>query len=518
MANDLTMEMLVKPKVDERAFNQEINKLENGLRNIKFGRHVKEEALAAKLIATMVKSGQATSETQARIQLSKRMGGGFTSQAEAVFRAGENIARYSRVHGLLDTQSVMRTLSERQLARLRPEGANVYKRFRGLESAFSNFKDKPTTLGALEIGGDIKSLRVDLAKLYNEYRAQGKKIPDYLRQISKNTAQMKAFVKGTDTTETDKSAGGMFGKAGGFLGKLLGIGSIATLIKKGWDSIKKAVERGNQALHVRAAYGDTVDWHNVRAHSQMYQMSPETVMSKNTYAADFRQRMMWGEISEREIIGLSRAGKWGRMVMSGEAARNPAAANAEFERMVATTDPAKMRSILGQLGLSQEFMNYRLQPYTGQDKKDMEQLWYEVADKEVMAASTLFDAAIQYKAATEALSGWIGENAGRIVQSGSPQGRRVLANLTGLTEEEIIKKYGKGNVAGAANALTQSVLQPHNWGGSLQEVVIQNQTINVEGNMDSDAAKDIGTKMGEGIDNVTKEQSRGLWLLGVTGG
>ena len=511
MAQDMTMSVLLQPEIDSSAFNKALNQLESGLRNVKRGRHKQQESLASNLIATMVKSGLATSETQARIQLSKRMGGGFSSQADAILRAGENVARYSRTHGLLEDGNRVKSFSEKQLAKMAPKGANVYREFRKLENRLSSFQDKPTSIGAVEISGDIKSLRVDLAKLYNEYRAQGKKIPDYLRQISKNTAIMQKAVKETPTeTETHKKSFGV--GVGKLISSLVGIGSVASLLKKSWDAINKAVDRGMQALHLRAAYGSSASYQAARATAGMYNMSTESAISTDTYAADFRQRMLWGEISEKEIIGLSRAGKWGRMVMSGEAARNPQKARSVFESMVASTEPAKMRSILSQLGLSQELMNYRLQPYGGQDKTEMQKQWYDLADKEMQAAELMYDAGVQLKYATEAISGWMAKEGGEIVAAASPQGRRVYSRLSGKTLEQTEKEL---NLTTPFNKMTpfrfsdnlRMLAEYVNGGNNVSPTVQQTNNITIQGNADDRAVNEI--------EEATKNASVSAWMQNV---
>ena len=508
MAHDMVFNALIKPEVDNRAFNQAITKLETGLRKVKSGRHSREESLAANLIATMMKSGMATTESQARILLSRRMGGKFTSQADAIMRAAENRVRYSRQHGFLD-QPELPTFTEKQLSRMRPSGASVYRRFKGLETSYAEFKENPTQQGASELGSSIKALQSAAIKIEQEYKTTSKKIPDYLAAILKILGAMEKDVSGFggEGEGEGKSAGGI-GGIGKFLGKLTGFGSLIGVLKKGLDAFQKSLGRGNQGLYWQAAYGNSANWRDVRARAGIFNMSTESAMSTSNYAADFKQRMLWGEVSEKEIIGLSRAGKWGRMVMSGEAARNPAAANTAFEQMIAGTDPAKMRSILRQLGLSQELMNYRLQPYSQSQYKEYYEKFSEMADVELEAAQMMYDAANQYQVATEQISTGIAAFVSTFTEVLSPQSREVAKRLQGRLGEmrgiadinEMVKK--------SANPMTQIAMQPVDWSGKGVKIGQVTNNITVQGNADSNTVREME-------DLVSKEASISNWFYGT---
>ena len=180
--------------------------------------------------------------------------------------------------------------------------------------------------------------------------------------------------------------------------------------------------------------------------------------------------------------------------MSGEAARNPAAANQAFEEMVATTDQAKMRSILRQLGLSQELMNYNIQGYDQGTRAEFFDKFGEIAEKEWQAAVLMYDAGNQYQAYAEQISETMAMIAGVGVANISPQGRafaeRMGVGLQGLSDR---------NLEGA-NPFVKNIVQQNqgswvNWGGPSDLVkqinVVNNNTYNVEGNLDRDAVNDI---------------------------
>ena len=445
MANDLRIKADVVPVLDEQAANATIKKIQSLSGRVKTGQHTQSVAQLEKevknLVATLVYTGRALTTTSGRIQTEQLMGGGLSPQVKAALRSGADQAGGALRKGLISPYT---SFSEGQIKRLMPVAQSTATSYNELLQKFLREKENPTQEGTSTLLGNISILRRDVLKLYQEYRIQGRRVPKILQQIAQNTSGMKKEASDWKTpsiTEATTSGGGVLNFLKNFAKVGIGVTSIAGLLKKGKDSLQLALERGEQALRLRAAYGESVNWGDVRARAGMFNMSVESAMAPNKYAADFGQRMMWGEISEREIIGLSRAGRWGRMVMSGEAARNPGAANAAFESMVASTNPAKMRSILRQLGLPEDVMNYRLQPYNEQDRKEYEKAFREIADKELLAAEALYDAGNQLQVAGESISKFIADEAGILVQTASPQGRRVLERLTGKPADVLAADY-----------------------------------------------------------------------------
>lgn len=429
MARNFTVDMEVNPIMNVKEFDNGVKQLEKRLRSVKFGRHEQVSDIASNLIQTLVQTGKATTVTQGRQILSSLMGGGFSENAKAILRMGQNKAQVA-----INTPASVdySTYTAKRITQLRPEHANIATQWNNILTKYLQEKEEPTQEGTDTLLGNIVAVRRDLVKLFQEYRVNRRIVPQILRQIAQNTSSMKKEVSDWDMGDDSKSQGDSNSSSKilkTLTGKLAGFFGISSLLKKGFDAFKSALDRGNQALRLEAAYGQSVNWGDVRARAGVFNMSTEAAAAPSQYAADFRQRMMWGELSEREIIGLSRAGKWGRMVMSGEAARNPEKANQAFEEMVATTDKAKMRSIIRQVGLPEDLMNYNIQAYDEKTRKEFFDQWNNIASIELDAAKALYDAGNQLQVALEDASKYIVQVVAESDLAVSPQGRAAKARL-----------------------------------------------------------------------------------------
>lgn len=468
MARDMQMEMEINPVLNTKVFDSELKKLEKQLRSLRSGEHKNTSALGSRLIQSMIASGQATTTTQARMIIEGRMGGGFSQEAKANLRVAQNKAQIAinEQKQITTAQLVQERQENLAIARAKASEekeqkqkeqaaarANIIKENQekkdaktlsrvgwatwSLNNRFEKLKSAPTTQGTNAFIADVKAMRTELFKLYQEYRLNRREVPQFLRQIAQNTQNMIREVSDWDLGDNKDEKGSSFKSVLGKLSSLVGIG---TIIKKGYEGFRHTLDRGMQALRLEAAYGRDVNWGDVRARAGIFNMSTEAAMAPSKYASDFRQRMMWGEVSEREIIGLSRAGKWGRMVMSGAAARNPEAANQAFEELVVNTDKAKMRSILGQLGLTQELMGYNVQPYDQKIRQEYTDQFKEMAAAELNVAKALYDAGNQIQVALEKASTLIGVGAAETVKATDPQSREVAKRLgeTTSAQEQIV--------------------------------------------------------------------------------
>lgn len=491
MARDLSIDLEVNPILDTRATKNLVSTLEKELRSVKSGQHLPLARRASSVMRGLMDSGVATTSTQARIILADMMGGGFSSQQKAVLRSAQNIT---------SAQLFLEKTNRIQQQRI----SAVAARAATLSNQYQVFEQSPTAQGATALLVGLTGIRRELLKLYQEYRVNRRQVPQILRQIAQNTSSMKREVSDWGTPTDNVSSSGASG-ALDFTRKLTGIAAgvsgVVSVLKKGWQAIQSSLGRGMQALRLEAAYGRSVDWGDVRARAGLFNMSTEAAASTSEYAADFRQRMMWGEISEREIIGLSRAGRWGRMIMSGEAARNPALANQAFEEMVANTEPAKMRSILRQLGLSQELMGYRVQAYDTTTRQEYEDRFRIMASSELDVAKMMYDAGNQMQVALEEASTALSVFAGEAVQSLSPQGRAAYERLRGAGIEDTTKtamsreytrireRYGIDRGILGDNFWSNKMVSPQ----SVSQTVNNNVTIN--GNVDMDNIDSITERM-----------------------
>lgn len=429
MARDIQIEVDVKPVLDTRATKETKEALEKELRSMKSGQHLSAVKKASSVMKQLVLSGQASTPNQARMILSDEMGGSFSPLAKSVLRKAQNIT---------SVELSAEKLKKREELLI----GSFSARAASLQNQYSAFQNAPTAEIATGLLTGIIGIRRELLKLYQEYRVNRRQVPPILRQIAQNTSSMRREVSDFESKQESPSGNNnllIFAK------KLAGIttlaGTAAMFAKKGIQAAGLALQRGAQAMRLQAAYGKDVNWGDVRARAGIFNMSEETASSTSRFASDFQQRMMWGEVSEREIIGLSRAGRWGRMVMSGEAARNPLAANQAFEELVATTDRAKMRSILRQLGLSEELMQYNIQGYDKGAREELNKKFADIAEKEWQAAVMMYDAGNQLQVFGEQVSEALAYTAAQGVQYASPQGR-AFAHRMGVntvTEGDVYK-------------------------------------------------------------------------------
>ena len=513
MARDITMEMEINPVLNSKQFDAELRDLEKKLRSIRSGQHSSTSALGARLIQSLIGSGKATTATQARMVLADMMGGGFTGPQKANLRVAQNVAQRNITQSMAEwsaNRAQVKSLSARA-AQERAVFTRLSAREWAINNAFHAFEKDPTSEGANSLMSNIVSLRRELLKLYQEYRVNRRQVPPLLRQIAQNTSGLKKEVSDWDLgnkQSTGTSVGTDLAK------KLIGGATLATavtsLLKKGGQAIMNALGRGTQAMRLEAAYGNQVSWGDVRARAGVFNMSTESAVAPSEYAADFRQRMLWGEISEREIIGLSRAGRWGRMVMSGEAARNPEAANQAFEEMVANTDKSKMRSILRQLGLTQELMNYNIQAYDTNTRREYEDRFRIMADTELDVAKMMYDAGNQLEVSLQEVSTALSAFAAETVQLLSPQGRAAYERLKGQSDVYQINRARESSSrliaqTEAGLGINRGIMSDSFWSmkmptptnplsGNPVTVNVTNN-MNVNGNVDMDNIDEITNRM-----------------------
>lgn len=490
MARELSVDLEVNPILNTQGAKNLISTLEKELRAVHSGQHLGTAKKASSVMRYLMESGIATTPTQARMIATDMMGGAFSPQQKAVLRTAQNLTS----------------------AQLFAEKTSVYQRSRNqglmaraamLKEQAEAFKASPTSDGQTNLIGGIVGLRRELLKLYQEYRVNRRQVPQILRQIAQNTSGLKKEISDWKTEEPVEGHAGldvsqMIKSAVKTAGTLLGLNKI----KEGFLTV---LERGNQALKMEAAYGREVSWRDARTRAALFNMPVETALAPGMYASDFTQRMMWGEISEREIVGLSRAGRWGRMVMSGEAARNPEEANRAFEEMVATTDQAKMRSVLRQLGLSQDLMNYNIQAYTGATREEYERKFGTLAAAEAEIAKVFYDVGNQlelFKQELQSVSGLVGVAGASML---SPQARETARRLgvNVVTEGEVVSVRDKGkdymlrNISGLGSLydMDKMILETLQQDRNVNQNINNNITIN--GSVEKENIDDFANRIGE---------------------
>lgn len=329
MAVDATIEVGVKPVLDRSAFNS----MEKELRSVHGGAHSPLTRKLSSVINQMVKSGEATNVTQARMILEAFFGGGFAPRAKAIFRRAQNIAQVQ--------------INQEKSA------AFAAEKLKKEESDNLTKQDLLKQFGVIQKYQDAKS--------YPRYWKQLLADTKQFNKITNN--QYKETVKMQESLENIAPKTAKGGALDAFVAKLMP--------KMGWAAVGAAVYKGVQFLMNRAAAGiqkgeTALTEHTIygmgrnigltRALQYGWNISEEAASAPDRYAQDFQMRQAWGQVSDQEYIGLSRMGEYGRMVMSGQAARDPVGAMKALRSWMQTTNRAEVRSAMGQVGLPLEIM------------------------------------------------------------------------------------------------------------------------------------------------------------------
>lgn len=476
MARDMQVDLEVKPTLEVRAVRNLINTLEKELRKVQSGTHLPLAQKISSVYDKFIETGLAATPTSARIAFSKLTGGKFNERQQGVIRLAEGITA---------------------------QKLSAEKSYNILQSQLERFKERPTPEGRANILRTISNIEKTVISINKSQ----KNLPHALKQVSQNVNGIKKEVSDWDFGEEGKQSATtnsllMFAK------KLTGITTLVSgavaLVRKGGQAVVNALTRGTQAMRLQAAYGKDIQWGDIRARAGIFNMSTEAAAAPSQYASDFQQRMLWGEISEREVIGLSRAGRWGRMIMSGEAKRNPEAANRAFEELVTSTDQAKMRSILRQLGLPQDVMQYNIQAYDQDTRKAYERRFKEMADTELNVAEMVYDAGNQLEVALQEASDALAAFAGDTVQLLSPQGRMAYARLREKNDTQFEREIDNIRRTRVANVMNNLGYNPNRtkqfWSNELPNPVNNiNQTVNnnivIQGNADSNTVDSLRDEM-----------------------
>lgn len=459
MARDLTIDLEVNPTLNAQAARNLINTLEKELRKVQSGTHLPLAQKVSTVYDRLIDSGLAATPTSARIAFSKLAGGKFSERQQGVLRLAEGI-------------TAKKTYAE--------------KYYDVLQSQIERFRERPTPEGRADILKTVANIEKTVASINKSQ----KNLPYALKQVTQNVTGIKKEVSDWNFDEPEKQSN-VKSQLLSFVKKLTGITTLAagavSLIKKGGQGVINALNRGAQAMRLQAAYGKDIDWRDIRARAGIFNMSTETAGATSQYASDFQQRMLWGEVSEREVIGLSRAGRWGRMVLSGEAKKNPQAANQAFEELVGSTDQAKMRSILRQLGLPQDLMQYNIQGYDTAQRAELTKKFEDVAEKEWQAAVMMYDAGNQIQVALEGVSGVLANVTGTSVATMYPRGKAVAARLG--VDKVYEPTAGFNILSASADQIRSSV----GWGNNINQTV--NNNITIQGNADENTVAALRDEM-----------------------
>ena len=399
MARDMEMDMLIKPIVDTKAFDAGLKKLQSmaqkGVSGLSGQQTIRFESLASRLISSLVVSGRATTATQGRMQVQSALGR-ISGETASILRGAQNIAeiavRQGRVlHG---------SFSERQIARFRPDLAGAATAYNNMVTSYSAFKGTPTEQGKNELLKAVQDMRTYLSNISKDRKVNLKtisKIEKDTNAIGKEAFNWKTPFSLSRTT----TAVGMldiFKTGGKWLLGILGIGSVIGAVKKWVDFGISGTKEGSAALLEQAMYGSNRNIAIGRARAKMYGLDESVTSAPERYALDFRQRMMYGEVSDKEWIALSRMGGLGRMIISGQAAQNPKAFQQALQNYITANrgNEAEVRQTLSWLGLSPQLMKYGAIKYSENEEQRLESAYGEAIKAEKDAAVLVWKTADEF--------------------------------------------------------------------------------------------------------------------------
>lgn len=400
MARDMEMDMLIKPIVDTKAFDAGLKKLQSmaqkGVSGLSGQQTARFEALASRLISSLVVSGRATTATQGRMQVQSALGR-ISGETASVLRGAQNIAeiavRQGRVlHG---------SFSERQIARFRPDLASVSTAYNNMLASYSAFKGTPSEQGRNELLKTVQDMRIYLGNISKDRKVNLKtisRIEKDTKTIGKESSQWRAPLTPSRTTGLAGMAD--FLRTGGkYLLSILGIGSLLGAIKKIIGLGSEGIKEGHSDLIEQAMYGASRNIAIGRTRAKMYGLEESVTAAPERYALDFRQRMMYGEVSDKEWIALSRMGGLGRMIISGQAAQNPEAFQKALQDYISANrgNEAEVRQTLRWLGLSPQIMGYGAIPVTNEQTKELEQAYAENIKTQKDAAILFWATATEFR-------------------------------------------------------------------------------------------------------------------------
>ena len=447
MARDMQVDLLVNPIVDTQKFDAELKRLEKmasrGVSGIGTQRGVAFQNLATRLMTSLMVSGRATTSTQSRMIIESALGR-MSGSTKSLLRGAQNISDFVIQSGRVMPYG---SFSERQIKHWRADLGATAGAYNTMLNSYAAFKGAPSEQNKDAL---LKAVLAVNAQLSNISKERKKEVKTFGR-IAKDTESIQKEASNWSAPMTPSRTTGLAGvadflKTGGkYLFSILGIGSLIGAIRKIASMGVQAIQQGYNDLVEQSVYGANRDIAGARAQARMYGIKEESLVGAERYALDFRQRMMWGEVSDKEWIALSRLGGLGSKIISGEAGRNPEAFRKDIQNYIRRNrgNEAEIRQMLGWLGWGQDIMAYGAIMHEP-GREEMVRALYEeqVRQNKISAVSTLIPAQIAKTVEEEIKSA-----SGRGIRSifSGPESQHLLYRSmvtgSGFTEQEIARSY-----------------------------------------------------------------------------
>lgn len=397
--HDLTFEAGVVTVLDQRAADDLIRKVGKLQKKISSGLSSKasEElsALSKQYIASQVMLGKAATTTSARIMLEKRAN--ITSSfAKAAARQGADEAKIAIQAGNV---SPYIPIPQTRIARMKPDLAEASVAYNELLSNYMAFEKEPTQEGKNVLLKSLTNIEALLANVSKDRKKNDKTITNISKDAKLIGKEVSGWQEATKPSRTVSAFGAadLLRTGGKWLKQILGIGSLIGGARKLVSMGLQGIQEGYNDLVEQSIYGANRNIGQTRALSRMYGIKEESVRGAETYALDFRQRMMMGEVSDQEFIALSRMGELGQMIVSGQGAKDPQRLHQAIQDYIRANkgNEAEVRQNLRFLGWNPDIMAYgAIEHETDREKMITGQYENLVAINKASALGTLIPSQI----------------------------------------------------------------------------------------------------------------------------
>ena len=458
--HEINIEAGIVPVLDQRSADAVMKRLQTMLSRLGTAQHTalaqEFQNLFGQAVASRVASGRATTATSARIAMEQSLGIKGGSAAKALAREAADMAAIALKQGRVSPYT---SFSPKQIKMWRSDLGGVATAYNDMLKSYEAFKIAPNKETQSELIKAIMLVNTQLANMSKDRKAESKTVDKIEKDAKAIHKEAKDFTKPTETANALGAAAAIKGSIKGIMHGALGIFGLSSV----WSALKKfgsmgiqSIKEGYNDLVEQSVYGANRDIAGTRALSTMYGMKEESLVGAERYALDFRQRMMMGEVSDREFIALSRMGALGQMVVSGEAGRNPQQFQKALQEYIRTNkgNEAEVRQNLRYLGLNPDIMAYGAIQHEAEREQQIRDVYEElVRENKISALSTLIPSQI-YKTAKSQV-GAVSGQLWRMFGSGEESQHLLYRSMTrgsGFTANEVESAYADLAHLSAANA------------------------------------------------------------------
>ena len=394
--HEINIEAGIVPVLDQRSADAVMKRLQTMLSRLGTAQHTalaqEFQNLFGQAVASRVASGRATTATSARIAMEQSLGIRGGSAAKALAREAADMAAIALKQGRVSPYT---SFSPRQIKMWRSDLGGAATAYNDMLKSYEAFKIAPNKETQSELIKAIMLVNTQLANMSKDRKAESKTVDKIEKDAKAIHKEAKDFTKPTETANALGAAAAIKGSIKGIMRGALGMFGLSSV----WNALKKfglmgvqSIKEGYNDLVEQSVYGANRDIAGTRALSTMYGMKEESLVGAERYALDFRQRMMMGEVSDREFIALSKMGALGQMIVSGEAGRNPAQFQKAIQDYIRTNkgNEAEVRQNLRYLGLNPDIMAYGAIQHEAEREQQVTETYEELVRRNKMSAlSTL---------------------------------------------------------------------------------------------------------------------------------